>query len=162
MNIQPLSYRDNRYGRIVVIPDQTAPQEMKVDIQETIAQQPLPVNNASAGTGEYFLSGRETYWSALAPQLPFRFYNSPSPFPMPAHAHSVPSGHRATEMEWRRTHKEFLRTLVGQWVVLEGDVLIAYGMNLAQLVTEARAKGIRVPYVFYVEEMAEDVIRIGL
>jgi hypothetical protein len=43
-----------------------------------------------------------------------------------------------------------LRSFAGQWVVLEGEAIVAHGKDPQQVVVEARAKGIRVPYIFYV------------
>lgn len=74
----------------------------------------------------------------------------------------VSSGHRSRELEWCRTHAEVLRQFAGQWVVLEGEEIIAHGNDLVQIVREARARGIRVPYVFYVEDIDEEVVRMGL
>ena len=79
----------------------------------------------------------------------------PSPKP-------VASGHRSRELEWCRTHAEVLRQFAGQWVVLEGEEIVAHGKELVQIVSEARARGIRVPYVFYVEDLDERVVRMGL
>lgn len=70
---------------------------------------------------------------------------------------------RTRELEWRRTHRKLLQsTYAGQWVVLEGEEIIAHGQGVAQLVDQARTQGIRVPYIFYVEESRPDVVRIGL
>lgn len=69
---------------------------------------------------------------------------------------------RRRELEWRRSHRDLLQTYAGQWVVLEGEEIVAHGNSMAQIVEEARAQGIRVPYVFYVEESRPDVVHIGL
>lgn len=60
------------------------------------------------------------------------------------------AGHRTRELEWRRTHREALCNFAGQWVVLEGEAIVAHGTDPQQAVIEARAKGIQVPYIFYV------------
>ena len=70
--------------------------------------------------------------------------------PAPPHARPPAAGHRAQELEWRRTHREVLRNFAGQWVVLEGEEVVAHGKDPQQVIVEARAKGIRVPYIFYV------------
>lgn len=72
------------------------------------------------------------------------------------------SGHRSLELEWRRTHGEFLHTLAGQWVVLEREEIIACGGDPLKVIAEARGKGIRVPYIFYVEPSREDAVTMGL
>ena len=61
-----------------------------------------------------------------------------------------PSCHRTRELEWRRAHREVLCNFVGQWVVLEGEEIVTHGKDPQQVVVEARAKGIRIPYIFYV------------
>ena len=73
------------------------------------------------------------------------------------------SGHRARESEWRRIHQDKLQLLAGQWIVLEGERIVATGPDPAQVVATARAQGIAVPYVFYVEPSAEEhTAKIGL
>jgi aryl carrier-like protein len=59
--------------------------------------------------------------------------------------------HRQRELEWRRTHLDVLRRLAGQWVVLEGEELIAHGRDAVRVVARARRKGVAVPFVFFVE-----------
>ncbi len=75
----------------------------------------------------------------------------PSPDDLPIEAISQPR-HRSRELEWRRTHQEMLRTMAGEWVVLEGEEIIGHGKDLGPLVNEARARGILVPYAFFVED----------
>jgi len=64
---------------------------------------------------------------------------------------TITSTRRQSEFEWIRTHPQVLRRLAGQWVVLEGDEIVAHGKNAARVVGSARRKGIAVPFVFYVE-----------
>lgn len=71
-------------------------------------------------------------------------------------------GYRSRELEWRRTHAEALKAFEDQWVVLEGEEIVAHGRDPVRLVAEARARGIQTPYVFYVEPTDEDVAMIGL
>ena len=70
--------------------------------------------------------------------------------------------HRERELAWRRSHAEVLRAYEGQWVILEGEEIVAHGRHPAKLVEQARAKGIRIPYLFFVEESRPDVVRLGL
>ena len=70
--------------------------------------------------------------------------------PLQSHPGLPALGHRTRELEWRRTHGEVLRNFAGQWVVLEGEEIVTHGKDPQQVVVEARAKGIRVPYIFYV------------
>jgi Family of unknown function (DUF5678) len=67
-----------------------------------------------------------------------------------SHPEPPASGHRTQELEWRRTHREALRNFAGQWVVLEGEQIVTHGTDPQQVVVDARAKGILVPYIFYV------------
>lgn len=70
--------------------------------------------------------------------------------PVQPHPELPTTGHRVRELEWRRTHREALCNFAGQWVVLEGDVIVAHGTDPQQTVIAARAKGIQIPYIFYV------------
>lgn len=84
--------------------------------------------------------------------------------PAPAQPSSKPLalGHRSQELDWCRTHTEVLRQFAGQWVVLEGEKIVVHGSDPLQVVAEARAKGIRVPYIFFVEDADKKVVRMGL
>ena len=73
-----------------------------------------------------------------------------------------PLGHRQREQEWRRTHGDVLRGYAGEWLVLEGEEIIAHGDDPADLVKQARARGIRSPYVFFVEPVLPGVVKIGI
>ncbi len=59
-----------------------------------------------------------------------------------------PRGHRQREQAWRRTHGDVLRSYAGKWLVLEREEVIAHGDDPADLVRQARERGIRSPYVF--------------
>jgi hypothetical protein len=71
-------------------------------------------------------------------------------------------GYRTRELEWRRTNSQALRPFAGQWVALEGEEIISHGPDPVAVANQARARGITTPYIFYVESLARDVIRIGL
>jgi len=71
-------------------------------------------------------------------------------------------GHRSRELAFQQAHPEALRRLAGQWVVLEGETVIAHGNEPVRVVSEARSRGVRIPYVFFVEEAEDDVAWIGL
>lgn len=72
------------------------------------------------------------------------------------------SRHRQKEHEWRRTHREELQAFAGQWVVLDGEQIIAHGEDPARLVETAREKGIGTPYIFRVEPPSPNTVKIGL
>jgi hypothetical protein len=72
-------------------------------------------------------------------------------------------GYRAREQEWRRNHADDLRAFQHEWVVLEGEQIVAHGRDPVRVVEEARALGVRNPYVFFVESSdQEDLVFIGL
>ena len=70
--------------------------------------------------------------------------------------------HREREHAWRRTHGDVLRAYTGQWLVLEGEEIVAHGADPSELVRKARARGIRSPFVFFVEPSEPGVVKIGL
>ena len=67
---------------------------------------------------------------------------------------SPTTSHRSQELDWRQAHGEVLRNYSGQWIVLEAEEIVAHGTDPQRVVTQARAKGIRVPYIFYVGKAA--------
>lgn len=70
---------------------------------------------------------------------------------------------RDRELAWRRDHqKELQSRFAGQWVVLEGEDVVASSPDAARAVEEARAKGVPVPYVFYVDQTRPGVVQLGL
>lgn len=75
----------------------------------------------------------------------------------------VRSTHRQREFEWIETHADEMRRLAGEWVVIEGDRLVAHGKNAARVFATAKRKGITVPFVFFVEPpTAEGTVHFGL
>ena len=74
-----------------------------------------------------------------------------------------PLNNREREIAWRHSHRDELqRRFAGQWVVLEGEEIVAHSEDAAQAVEEARGKGIAVPFVFYVDRPRPGVFRLGL
>jgi hypothetical protein len=64
-------------------------------------------------------------------------------------------GRRSQELAWRKAHTDYLRqAFLGQWVVLEGDRIVASGPDPVEVVKRARTLGIRSPYIFRVEGQA--------
>ena len=68
---------------------------------------------------------------------------------------------RQQEIEWRRAHPEVLQRFENKWVALEGQEIIAHGEDAADVIKVARARGIKKPYVFFVEPKDENVIMYG-
>jgi len=73
-----------------------------------------------------------------------------------------PLPYRHRELEWLRTHKEAVQKLAGQWIVVEGEEIVTYGDNPLQVVAEARAKGVQIPYIIHLVATEKDEVRIGL
>jgi len=57
---------------------------------------------------------------------------------------------RRLEDEWCRAHlPELRRRLAGQWFVVEKQELIAHDRDPEKALHQARAKGVRVPYLLF-------------
>ena len=70
---------------------------------------------------------------------------------------------RKREIAWRRSHQHELQSrFEGQWVVLEGEEVVAASQDAARAVEEARAKGVAIPYLFYVDRPRPGVVHLGL
>ena len=78
-----------------------------------------------------------------------------------AHAHGRLTG-RSRELAWREANRDDLQAFAGEWVVLEGEQIIAHGLDPPELVADARRSGVLVPYVFFVDRPQIDVVKIGL
>lgn len=59
---------------------------------------------------------------------------------------SITTPARKLEMEWIDLHSDVLKAYMGQWVVIEGSELITHGDDLVAVVTEAKTKGVKIPY----------------
>ncbi len=70
----------------------------------------------------------------------------------PSEGQLPPLNGRDREDAWRRSNRAVLRRhYAGQWVVLEGEEIVAHSEDAAEAVQDARAKAVAVPFVFYVE-----------
>jgi hypothetical protein len=105
------------------------------------------------------LAGLRRWWDRpsrrLHAELPHRLLLDP-----PKNASA--EGFRYRESKWCRAHAADLKALAGQWVVLEGEKIIAHGTNPGQLIAQAREQGTRIPYVFHVEEENQKIANLGL
>ena len=72
------------------------------------------------------------------------------------------SGLRAIEVNWMRTHREKLRPLAGQYVVVEGTRVVAHGRDASEVIRLARRHGVKIPFILYLEEPETDLIHVGL
>ena len=69
---------------------------------------------------------------------------------------------RKRELAWRRSHLDELQSrFAGQWVVLEGEEVVASSEDAARAIETARASGIAVPFVFFVERSRPGVVHLG-
>ena len=55
-----------------------------------------------------------------------------------------------------------LQAYAGQWVVVQNETVIEHGPDLAQIVDNARSRGIRCPRVLFVEPSRPRNVRLGL
>ena len=91
---------------------------------------------------------------APAPQAPTPSQGAENPALQPPRRHK--------EKAWRRAHETELESYAGQWVVLEGEMIVAHGTKPAEVLECAKSKGVRIPYIFYVEKLEPDVAIMGL
>lgn len=77
-------------------------------------------------------------------------------------AHRSSPGLRERELEWRRTHATELKQYENEWVVLEGEEVIAHGSDPMQVIRDAKNKSIQNLYIFFVEPETENLVRFGL
>ncbi len=63
-----------------------------------------------------------------------------------ARLESITAPARNLEMEWIDLHSDVLKAYMGQWVVIQGSELITHGDDLVAVVTEAKTKGVKIPY----------------
>src|SRR5580692_10167458 len=61
------------------------------------------------------------------------------------------TGFRDVETEWMHNHPEELRKRAGEYVVIEGRRIVAYSKDAAVAVQTARRRGVKVPFIFFVE-----------
>ena len=73
-----------------------------------------------------------------------------------------PTGFRAVEMEWMNKHPEKLHPYAGEYVVVEGTKVIAHSTDAALAIQTAKRRGIRIPFILFLEIPDPNVIRIGL
>lgn len=101
-------------------------------------------------------------WRLFSRAAHGRSFDSPWPARPISSQPFLSAGHRARELAWRLAHQEALRQYEGQWVVLEGETIIAHGPDLATAVAEARSRGVATPYVFYAQAEEQGKITLGL
>jgi Family of unknown function (DUF5678) len=56
------------------------------------------------------------------------------------------------EAEWLKQHRQ---TYIGQWIVLDGDRLVGHGKDPVPIVAQARAEGVRIPFVEFIRDESE-------
>lgn len=55
-----------------------------------------------------------------------------------------------------------LEAYAGEWVVIQDEMVIEHGLNLTEIVENARSRGIRRPRVHLVEPSRARTVRLGL
>jgi len=56
------------------------------------------------------------------------------------------------EREWLKRHRA---EYIGQWVVLDGDRLIGHGSDPRPIVAQARAEGVKIPFIRFIRDESE-------
>lgn len=70
---------------------------------------------------------------------------------------------RERELLWLRTHRRELEALAGQWIALDGDVLLSSGPDPVEVIREARSRGVRAPFLHRAERDRDaGSVRMGL
>ncbi len=59
---------------------------------------------------------------------------------------------RLSEQAWLRANAQLVSQMAGEWVVLEGDNLVAHGPDYAMVRQQARQSGIRIPFILRIPE----------
>lgn len=54
--------------------------------------------------------------------------------------------------DWLRQHRH---EYIGQWIVLDGDRLVGHGDDPVPIVAQARAEGVRIPFVERIRDESE-------
>lgn len=55
-------------------------------------------------------------------------------------------------MRWLEEHAAEMASMAGEWLVIEGDALVAHGPDYSTVLAQARDLGIEVPFVEWVPE----------
>jgi hypothetical protein len=70
---------------------------------------------------------------------------------------------RSAEMDWLERHiHEWMVTIPGQWVVLDGPGLVAHGHDYPAVLKDCRAKGVVVPFVARIPDSSSPGPLMGL
>lgn len=60
--------------------------------------------------------------------------------------------HRKTEMDWLQANPELFAPHRGQWVVVEGERIVAASPEYAEARASALKQGVEVPFIFFIPE----------
>ena len=63
---------------------------------------------------------------------------------------------REREMQWIENNKDFLETLLGNWIIVEGDKLVASSTDLSIALRKAKSTGINVPFIHFIPESEQN------
>lgn len=56
------------------------------------------------------------------------------------------------QQEWLQKHKH---EYVGQWIVLDGDRLVGHGSDPVPIAKQAKAEGVKIPFVTFIRDESE-------
>ncbi len=63
---------------------------------------------------------------------------------------------RERELDWMERNREFLEAnYKGNWIVVEGEELVAASSDFSKLLSEIKSKGIIIPFIVYIPENIE-------
>jgi uncharacterized protein DUF5678 len=100
--------------------------------------------------------------AAKKPRAPKRKKATRGKSPSVQNGFASPYGSRVIENEWLQKHPEKLRACVGEYVMVEGEEIVAHSKEPAELVRVAKERGIKIPYIFFVEPpLPPNTYRIG-
>ena len=65
---------------------------------------------------------------------------------------------RESEVRWLQAHAHRLQVeMPGHWIILEGEDLVAHGVDFFAALEEARRKGVEIPFVERIPPPSSDV-----
>jgi hypothetical protein len=73
-----------------------------------------------------------------------------------------PARTRERELAWLAQHRAHLSRYAGEWLIIEGDDLIAHGPDYLAVLKKARRRGVLVPFAYRVPEEDAGTAWMGL
>lgn len=69
---------------------------------------------------------------------------------------------REQELHWLAENTHEIRRLGGQWIVIEGDELIAHGADFFAVLETAKRRGIEIPFIEWIPRQGMTGSSVGL